>query len=460
MRLWEEGAADSLIPLDTTIQEPTFRAPPAARFLPKRVFYGWYVALACSVLLFVGVGVGYYGLAVFLRPLQEEQGWSNAAVSAATGLYFALGGITGAVVGPLVDRRGPLRFMLAGSLLLGASVALIGSVGSLWQLFALYAVLAVGFGMSTAVGVNSIMTRWFVARRARAMSVAFTGISVGGVVLAPLGTALVERGGLDLAAPVMGALVVAVAVPVLLGVLVWDPSEMGLVADGGSLRLPSGPKREALDDAVQRRHWTGRAAATTGAFWALLGAFGLVMVAQTGFLIHQISFLEDRFGSRSAAALALSTTAGGSIVARLVVGTFADRLDKRLLGVGLFVLQASAVLAVVAVEDRVATYALTMVFGFTIGNIYMMQTLLVGEVFGLVSFGTVFGLLALATQVASGAGPVAVGWLEDVTGSYRLPFTLTATITYAAAALLLLVRPPAREVREHRPQAGSGCQTS
>ena len=146
------------------------RLPLGTRVLPSRVYYGWYVAVACSLLMMVGVGVGYYGLAVFLGPLQDEHGWSNGVVSGATGLYFSLSGITGFVVGPRVDRIGPRPFMLAGSVLLAASISLIGYVEAVWQLYAVYAVLAVAFGLATSVSVNAVMTRWFVAKRAKAMS--------------------------------------------------------------------------------------------------------------------------------------------------------------------------------------------------------------------------------------------------------------------------------------------------
>jgi MFS family permease len=419
---------------------PARRPPVAARILPIRVFYGWYVALACSVLMFVSVGVGYYGLAVFLRPLQETHGWSNAAVSGATGLYFSLSGLTGAVIGPQVDRRGPIPFMLAGVVLLAGAVACVGWVDAVWQLYLVYTVLAIGFGMSTNVGVNAVLTRWFVAWRAKAMSIAFTGVSVGGVVLAPLGSKLIDLGGLELAAPLMGVLVAAVAFPMILGVIVWDPREVGLKPDNGT-PVPA-IARDRLVDSVQHRRWTRGEATRTLAFWSILTGFVLALAAQTGFLLHQISFLQDRLGSRSAAAFALSTTAMGSIVARLVVGQFADRLDKRLLTVVLFVVQAAAVLGVVAVDNTVVTYVLVLVVGFTIGNVYMMQTLLVGEIFGLVSFATVSGLIGLATQTGSGVGPFLVGWLEDLTGSYTTPFVITALITVVGAAAVSLARPP------------------
>lgn len=419
--------------------------PRLARLLPSSLYYGWVVAVGCSFLMLVGVGVGYYGLAVFLRPLQEAHGWSNAVVSGATGLYFSLSGLTGAIVGPHIDRRGPKAFMLAGSLLIGASVSLIGYVGSILELYVVYGVLAVAFGLATSVSVNAVMTRWFVTRRAKAMSISSTGISVGGMILAPLGSKLIDVGGLELATPLMGLLVVAVAVPVILFVIVPDPALVGLRPDGDAPPARPAATRSSLSDAVQQRPWTRSQAVRTSAFWAMLIGFGVVLTAQTGFVIHQISFLEERVGSRSTAALALSVTAFGSIVARLVVGTFADRIDKKGLTIALFVLQAAAVVGVVLTSNVAVTYLLTLVFGFTIGNVYMMMSLLVGEVFGTVSFGAVFGLVSLVGQTGSGAGPLLVGALEDATGGYRVPFLITAAATLAAAGAIAVLRAPAAD---------------
>lgn len=382
--------------------------------------------------------MGFYGLAVFLEPLQEAHGWSNTTVSAATGTYFVVGGLSGALVGPAIDRRGPLPFIVGGLLAMGTAVSLIGFVNSRWQLFAVYGVLAVAFGVSTGVPANALITRWFVTRRARAMSVSATGISAGGLVLSPLGAKLVEIGGLELAAPAMGALLVLVGLPVATLVIVSDPRDVGLEPDGPNPR----PRRLAgLDDAVQLRTWTLRQATRTAAFWAILVGFLLVLTSQTGFLIHQIAFLDDRLGSRNAAALALSTTAFGSIVARLIVGVFADAIDKRLLTAGLFIVQGSAMVGVLVVDSPALTYAMVLLFGFSIGNIYMMQALLIGEVFGLVSFGRIFGTIRLAGQIGSGFGPFAVGWLETTSGGYEFPFTLAAVLTFTAVVTVVFVQP-------------------
>ncbi len=410
------------------------------RLLPRRIHYGWWITIGVAALMFATVGVGYYGLAVFLRPLQEENGWSNTAVSGATGMYFTVSGITGFFLGPYVDRLGPRRFLLVGVSLVGASAIALGSVSTLAGLYLVYFVQAVAFGMAGSVPVNSILTRWFITRRAEAMSISATGVSMGGIVLSPLGSRLVGIGGVSLAAPVLGVLVLAVGLPIAAFVLVWEPKTVDSEPDFGAPNPAA--DTTSLGDDVQLRVWTRAAAARTVPFWAIMVAFLLVLMAQTGFLLHQIAFLEDRLGSRDAAAFALSTTAFGSVVARLVVGRFADRLDKVLVSSLLFLIQGLSVLGVLVFDSPVMTYVFVLIVGFTIGNIYMMQTLLVAEKFGLVSLGTVLGVIGLAAQAGSGAGPFLVGWLDDWSGSYTLPFTLTAFTTLASAAVILLAKIP------------------
>jgi sugar phosphate permease len=414
--------------------------PPAARLLPGGWFYGWYVAIACSLLMMVGVGVGYYGLPIFLKPLKDAHGWSTAQVSWAPAIYFCVSGLTAAIVGPYVDRYGPRRFMLIGSLINGASAAMIGIVNELWQLYVVYFVFAVAFGMSSNIAVNAILARWFIRRRALAMSISFTGVSLGGVILAPIASRLIDVGGLELATPILGALVIITSIPVIIGVIVFDPRDVGMLPDGDTAASAPPPAQQALL-AAQMRTWTRAEAVRTIGFWGILVAFLLVLIAQTGYVVHQVTFLEDRLGSRSAAAFTISVTAFGSIVARLAVGIFADNVDRRLLTVILFVVQATAILLIIHTDSIAATWALTLVFGFTIGNVYMMQSLLVGEIFGMVSFGTVFGLISLAGQVGSGLGPIGVGIIHDATGGYTVPFTITAALTYLAAVAILFARP-------------------
>lgn len=398
------------------------------------MFYGWYVAVACTVMMYVTVGVSYYGLSLFLGPLRVEHDWSNAVVSGATGTFFLLSGVASFAAGPWIDRYGPRLFLGLGISLTAIGAAAVGFVTEIWHLYLAYALLAVAYGMGAVVPVSTLMSRWFIHKRAKAMMVSSTGVSLGGATLVPIGAMLIDRGGLRLAAPILGALVFCVAMPVLLLVVSESPSDLAMEPDGGG----PPPSTTRVDAVAQYRVWSRSEAMGSSAFWAITVAFFFCLAAQTAVLIYQLTFLEeqDKLGSRGAAALAVTTTTIGSIVARIVVSMFADRLDKRWLAASLFVLQAGAIATYLVVHSTVAIYAVAMVFGFTIGNIYMAQSLLVGEIYGLMSFGTVYGMVALAGQLGSGLGLIGMGRLIDLHG-YSLPFLLLAGADLVAAVIVL-----------------------
>lgn len=416
--------------------------PLAARLLPSRFYYGWAIVFACGALMFVSVGVGYYGLAVYLGPLRELHGWSNGDVSLATGMYFIFSGISAAWVGPRIDRQGAKRWMLPGLILIIVAACGVGQVRELWQLYAAYILLAIGSGMSAGVAVNATLTRWFIQRRAWAMAMASTGVSLGGVVLSPLNGFLIEQFSLSVATPVMAGLILIIGLPIVLFVLVWDPRQMGLPQDGLRPAVQVGSS-VARSIANQTRTWTAGMAARTVPFWAILTSFVIVLLAQTGFILHQTALLQERLGSLTAATTSLSILAFGSIVARLIVGRFfADRVDLRILTVIMFLVQGTAALIVIQFDSVAMTYVAVLTFGFTIGNVYMLMSLLTSDVFGYVSFGAVYGMIAMATQMSSGIGPWLIGLLDDITGSYDVPLTLVAILTYAAIIPIYFARPP------------------
>lgn len=416
--------------------QPVTGTPPLQRLAP-RVYYGWILAVGVSLQSFMVVGVGFYGMAVFLDALCSEQGWNRTSVSFATTLYFVTTGLAGPWVGRAVDRYGPRRWMAAGSLVMASGLLGVGTVTAPWQLGLVYPLLAVGFAMTGAVPSSAIVTRWFVARRARALSIAQTGVSVGGVVLVPLVTGLVLEHGLGLATRVLAAGLVGVVLPVSGLVLRDDPHELGLAPDGD---VPPAA-HVAAAHAAAGPAWSRRAAARTATFWGLVAAFGGILFCQVGTAMHQISVLRVHMEPRLAA-LALSTTAGGSIVARLVVGSFADRVDQRRLGVALILLQAGALATFALAESTVALFAASLAFGFTIGNLFMLQSLIVADLFGVRSFGTVLGLLQLVTQTASGLGPLALGALHEALGGYPPGLFVLVGLALAAAAVLARVPRP------------------
>ena len=85
----------------------------------RKVFYGWWIVLATSLIHFWGAGTFFYSFTAFFNPIANEFGWSYAAISFAASLRSIEGGIASPLIGFAADRYGPRRLLLIGSLLSG-----------------------------------------------------------------------------------------------------------------------------------------------------------------------------------------------------------------------------------------------------------------------------------------------------------------------------------------------------
>jgi MFS family permease len=187
--------------------------------------------------------------------------------------------------------------------------------------------------------------------------------------------------------------------------------------------------------------WSRIQAIRTVAFWSIVIAFLLALAGQIAFLVHQVSFLSQYLGA-AGAATAVSITAGASIVGRLWLGTFVDRLDKRHVIMFCFLIQGAAVWTLARYHHVVILYLGTLAFGLTMGNIIMMQSLITAECFGLVSFATVSGLAGVFTMSGAAFGPTIAGLIFDATRSYRTAFTIFAALSAIAVFVIYFAKPP------------------
>ncbi len=404
-------------------------------------FYGWWIVVAGTLILSVSSGIGFYGHGVFLDPLRTLHGWPKATISSAVTLYFLTSGIMGMMIGRQVDRYGPKGVLIIGSVVIGAGFALLGRISSVWQLYAVYFMMAIGFSCTSLVPVNTLITNWFIRRRGFAMSLANTGLSAGGIVLVPLASYMISHWGLTVALPVLGAIYCVVVIPNAVIFIRQRPSDLNQFPDGEPPPAATADDGGTpLDYAAQMQVWTRRQAARTLAFWSIVVAFLLALAGQIAFLVHQVSFLSPHLGV-SGAATAVSITAGASIVGRLILGTFVDRCDKRYVIMVCFLVQGAAMLTLAHYHHVAILYLGTFAFGLTMGSIIMMQSLIIGECFGLFSFATVSGLAGLFTMTGAAFGPTIAGLIYDAALSYRMAFTIFAAMSGVAILMIYFAKP-------------------
>jgi MFS family permease len=345
----------------------------------------------------------------------------------------------GMVIGRQVDRYGPKGVLIIGSVVIGAGFVLLSRIHTVWQLYLVYFMMAVGFSCTSLVPVNTLITNWFIRKRGFAMSLTNTGLSAGGIVLVPLASYMIVRWGLELALPVLGGIYCVVVIPNAIFFIRQRPSDLNQFPDGEP-PVASAGGGSPLDYAAQMQVWTRSQAIRTMAFWSIVIAFLLALAGQIAFLVHQVSFLSPYLGV-SGAATAVSITAAASIVGRLILGTFVDRCDKRYVIMVCFLFQGVAMLTLSHYNHVIILYLGTFAFGLTMGSIIMMQSLIIGECFGLLSFATVSGLAGLFTMSGAAFGPTIAGLIYDAAGSYRMAFTIFAAMSMVAILVIFFARP-------------------
>jgi cyanate permease len=122
----------------------------------------------------------------------------------------------------------------------------------------------------------------------------------------------------------------------------------------------------------------------------------------------------------------------------VLFSTVIDRLNQRLASALSFVSQALALAIIINFRNEALLIAACAVFGFSVGNLITLPSLIVQREFDARSFGVLVSLLTAITQVTYAFGPGVVGALRDLSGAYALPFYGCIALELTAAALVMV----------------------
>jgi MFS family permease len=388
-------------------------------------YVGWRVVFALFVFATFAWGLGFYGHGVYLAELQRTRGWPTSLISTATTLYYLSSIGLVIFVADIIKRFGPRQVLIGGAVCFSAAVAIIAKVDAPWQLFAAYLVMAMGWMLMSLGSITTIAGLWFFEKRGLAISLALTGASFGGIILTPLMVGLIARFGFSDAMLMTAGLTVVVLVALAL-LCVGKPPESKDLAQAA-----------AMSQAAAEQPWTRGRALRSLQFWTMTLPFAFGIGAQVGFLVHQIAFLEPKIGTQHAS-LAVATTTAFAVLGRLVLGAFIDRLNQRIISAVSFVSQSLALLVLIRTDNEIAVFAACALFGFSVGNLITLPSLIISREFSAASFGLLVGLSVAINQVIYAFGPGVVGWLRDFSGSYSASFMLCMAMEIAAAVIILI----------------------
>lgn len=405
------------------------------------MFHGWRIVALAFLTNYISVGFVFYSYGVFFKALAADFGGSRLGVSAGLTSMSLMSALSAPLVGRYLDRGHARGLMTLGAALMAVAFVLASRIESLWQFF-----LVLGLLMGPAVcmlgGLSSstLVATWFVEKRGAALGISAMGISVSGVLMPPIGTALIAEIGWRDTFLVYGAIALFVVAPLTHRFVVATPEELGQLPDG-EVPAPDAPSAPRAAERLLRTSEIVRDAR----FWLIALPIALNFFCLSAVLTHAVPHVTDLGVSPAAAALVLSAMAGAGAVGKPLFGALTDHMDKRATLALCTALQFAGVLVLLYVRSYPLLVAAGAIFGLGMGGIVPLQGALVGAAFGRKSFGRVMGLMSPAMLPIQMLGVPFAGHVFDRTGSYRPAFQLFLGAFLLSLAALSRLRLPELE---------------
>lgn len=373
------------------------------------LFFGWRVMWAAFVVATFGWGVGFYGPPIFLHAIVSQRGWSLGIASSAVTTHFLLGAFLVAQMPALYRRFGVAAITRASALATALGIFLWAVADHPWQLFIATLFSGAGWAGTGALAINMMVAPWFERRRPAALSTAYNGASVGGVIFSPLWILLIDRLGFPIATLVVGGLMVLTLWYLSSRYFAADPAELGLQPDGDTRtdRKPATSKK-IVSARPGVSLWSDRA------FLTYVGGFTVGLFVQVGIIAHLVSLLIPAMGA-TWAGLAASLATVCAVIGRTLAGWLmpADA-DRRAIAAGTYVIQAcGCFLFVLAGGDSLPLlWAGVILFGFGIGNVTSLPPLIAQKEFAPADVARAIALGTAIGQAAYSFAPALFGLIR------------------------------------------------
>ena len=405
-----------------------------------RFFYGWYIVLACWLMIFLQYSVSF---GLFFRPILEEFNWDRTTLSAVQSIGLLAFAVASPFLGRLIDRVGP-RIMIIISLACQIlSASLIGIASTIWHLY-----FARFFYWITVLPSAQVLTnRWFSKMRGTAQGILSSAMPVGTLILTPLTQFLILAWTWRLTMLFWAVIMLVVTVPLIL-VIRNNPGDKGLYPDGkapeDNAKVKVSTGNLYVSQPVDAGHTIKQASGTRG-FWMLLISQFICGIGCGFMMTHVVIFATDMGFSDMIGAVSLSIQGGFNLLGVLLLGYISDKIvRKNALSITFLIRAASFFVLIMFIMIESSSlwifYLAMALFGIGWFTTAPLTAGIAADLFGNLRMGTILGLTTSCHMLGMAAGSFAGGAIYDLTGSYLSFFLVQGPLELVAVILVFVIR--------------------
>ncbi len=377
-----------------------------------------YLVTTAFFALLAIVGFALYGLPFFYDFFVKEFGWSRTVVTSGNALgKLLVAPAFGFIAGWLIDRYGPRRMLLAGSLMAGSALIGLSMMNSLGSFYLFYVLNAMGYVFGGPLPCQVLISRGFTRNRGKAMGIAYLGIGTGGAIVPLIAAGLEKDLGWHLALTSLGVLVIIFSFPFAF--------------------FLKEPKTEQLTQKKPEENAPLRPILKNRNFYLLALGSMCSIGAVGGVNQHLKLYLRDLSYSQSEAAGIMSLVLLSSLAGRVLMGMLADILPRKYVMILIYLIVGCSIPLLLVPDFAGRLYIFAVIFGIGLGGDYMIIPLMAGDLFGVKTLGRVMGIILVADGLAESLAPMMVGALySESLKSYTFGFTVLICIAIAGAVVV------------------------
>jgi len=405
------------------------------------MYYGWFVVSGALFSQVAMVGFFSYVFSLLVLPLQTSFDASRTEVMYSMSFTAMLGLFLAPAIGVMADKY-PIRWLMAlGAAIFGGGLFALSLTQTLLQFTLLFGlVMGLSNQLLGPLCGSAIISRWFTDNRGKALGLAATGSSLGGILLPALFVYwLKDDGDWRSALQNLSYGVLFILLPYLI-IVMRDFSQEQQVNQTNQ-NIEDNP----LKQNSEHNEYTLKQIIKDSNYWIVGISMALLFSTYSALLANLTPYLLGQGLDKAIAAQAIMVIAISGLVGKISFGYAADKVSLRLaLSVTQLAVIGGLLLLAAGPSYWVITLALA-ILGLSTGGMLPVWGALLAAIFGTVSYGRVMGLMMPLIVLIVIPGYSLAGYLSDQSGSYGLCFVIFSAVIAISMPLALMLKLPSNK---------------